>query len=466
MKGHKLTNKEFKERINEIFGERYDLSKADVENRDEKGRICIICPEHGEFYKTPNNILLGHGCPKCAFKKMGDAKSKTTKWFIEKAKEIHGDKYNYNKVKYNGNRNKVCIICPEHGEFWQTPNNHLKGEGCKFCAFDELSKKKKMDIKSFIEKSIKIHNNKYDYRKVDLENRDEKGRVCIICPEHGEFWQTPNSHLQGNGCKKCSKSNPPIKLTTEEFIERAKAVHGDKYDYSKVKYEGTAKKVTIICPIHGEFRQIGFLHLKGCKCPKCSDNQKLTTEEFIERAKAVHGDKYDYSKVKYINNRTKIPIFCNKKDENGIEHGEFYTTPHLLLKGSGCPKCKQNYKLENEVRLLLVKNNIDFEEKKTFDGLKRKIALRPDFYLPKYNIVIECQGEQHFKPINFSGRGKEYSEKMFEINKERDEIKRKYFYDNNITMLEYTHCKDTNGVKCVTTKSELLEKILENGTRN
>ena len=402
MKGHKLTNKEFKERINEIFGERYDLSKADVENRDEKGRICIICPEHGEFYKTPNNILLGHGCPKCAFKKMGDAKSKTTKWFIEKAKEIHGDKYNYNKVKYNGNRNKVCIICPEHGEFWQTPNNHLKGEGCKFCAFDELSKKKKMDIKSFIEKSIKIHNNKYDYRKVDLENRDEKGRVCIICPEHGEFWQTPNSHLQGNGCKKCSKFNPPIKLTTEEFIERAKEVHGDKYDYSKVKY---------------------------------------------------------------INNRTKIPIFCNKKDENGIEHGEFYTTPHLLLKGSGCPKCKQNYKLENEVRLLLVKNNIDFEEKKTFDGLKRKIALRPDFYLPKYNIVIECQGEQHFKPINFSGRGKEYSEKMFEINKERDEIKRKYFYDNNITMLEYTHCKDTNGVKCVTTKSELLEKILENGTR-
>ena len=137
----------------------------------------------------------------------------------------------------------------------------------------------------------------------------------------------------------------------------------------------------------------------------------------------------------------------------------------MLLKGSGCPKCKQNYKLENEVRLLLVKNNIDFEEKKTFDGLKRKIALRPDFYLPKYNIVIECQGEQHFKPINFSGRGKEYSEKMFEINKERDEIKRKYFYDNNITMLEYTHCKDTNGVKCVTTKSELLEKILENGTR-
>ena len=112
---------------------------------------------------------------------------------------------------------------------------------------------------------------------------------------------------------------------TKEFIAKAKAVHGDKYDYSKVNYVNSFTKVTIICPKHGEFEQTPNLHLKSQGCPNCYGNKKMTIEEFIKRAKEVHGDKYDYSKVKYVNALTKVTIICPI-------HGEFEQTPakHLL----------------------------------------------------------------------------------------------------------------------------------------
>jgi hypothetical protein len=130
------------------------------------------------------------------------------------------------------------------------------------------------------------------------------------------------------------------------------------------------------------------------------------------------------------------------------------------MQGSGCPKCKQNYKLENEVRLLLKENKIEFEEKKVFDGLKNKISLKPDFYLPNERIMIECQGEQHFKPVDFGGKGKEEAKRQFELNKMRDEIKREFCKNNNIRLIEYTHLKiKKDGL--VKTKEDLL-KIIRN----
>lgn len=120
----------------------------------------------------------------------------TQEEFISKAREVHGDKYDYSKVEYKGNKNKVCIICPEHGEFWQLPSSHLKGAGCPNC-----SGNKKYTTKEFIEKARKIHGDKYDYSKVEYVNSETK--VCIICPEHGEFWQKPARHLMGQGCPNC-----------------------------------------------------------------------------------------------------------------------------------------------------------------------------------------------------------------------------------------------------------------------
>lgn len=124
------------------------------------------------------------------------------------------------------------------------------------------------------------------------------------------------------------------RLTTEEFIERAKKVHGDKYDYSKVDYVNSKTKVVVICLIHGEFTCLPFDHLYGVGCSRCSRNKKLSTEEFIKKAKEIHGDKYDYSKVVYKNNFTKVCIICPK-------HGEFFKSPSKFLNGWGCNKCSK-----------------------------------------------------------------------------------------------------------------------------
>ena len=174
------------------------------------------------------------------------------------------------------------------------------------------------------------------------------------------------------------------------------------------------------------------------------------------------GDKYDYSKVKYKNNYTKVCIICNEKDNNGIKHGEFYTTPHSHLKGSKCPKCKFYSKLEEEVRKILKENNINFIEQKTFNKLTYKSNLKIDFYLPDFNIAIECQGIQHFKPINFGSTLDK--EKLFEINKLRDKIKKEFCEKNNIKLLYYTHenIKDKTLIK---TKERLINEIKKYDTK-
>ena len=383
-----------------------------------------------------------------------------TQEFIKKAKAVHGDKYDYSKVEYKTNRIEICIICPKHGEFWQTPANHLRGRGCKKCAFEKISKIKTKTTEQFIKDARKIHGDRYDYSKVEYKNNETK--VCIICPIHGEFWQNPNSHLSGCKCPKCANLEFPKKYNTKTFIEKAREIHGDKYDYSKTVFNGIMKNLIINCPIHGDFTQKAMIHLMGSGCQKCANNQKIDTDEFIKRSIEKHGGKYDYSKSKYKNNRTKIEIICHKKDDNGIEHGPFFTTPHSHMQGSGCPKCKQNYRLENEVRLLLTANNIEFEEKKTFEGMKYKLSLRPDFYLPNEKIIIECQGEGHFEPIDFGGKGKEWALKQLKLNKIRDEIKRKFCKENNVKLIEYTHLniKDKNLIK---TKENLLKEIKKYG---
>ena len=196
-------------------------------------------------------------------------KKLTNEEFIERAKLIHGDKYDYSKVSYVNSETKVTIICPKHGEFKQSPHCHLKGQRCFYCAHEEIAKKNTSTTEEFIEKSEKVHGNKYDYSKVNYVRKDKK--VVIICSEHGEFKQTPNDHLNGYGCPICGSitSSNKRRIGNNAFIERAKLIHGDKYDYSKVNYFDMHKKVCIICPKHGEFWQTPTNHLNGAGCPRC-----------------------------------------------------------------------------------------------------------------------------------------------------------------------------------------------------
>ena len=161
-----------------------------------KTKVCVICPEHGEFYQAPRDHVRGNGCPQCANKRRGSKKRLTINEFIEKAREVHGDKYNYDAVKYDNINTKITIICPIHGNFEQIPMNHLLGQGCPKCIGRNLN------TEDIIKRFREIHNSTYDYSKVEYKGMNKK--VCIICPIHGEFWQTPSKHLLGQGCKKCS----------------------------------------------------------------------------------------------------------------------------------------------------------------------------------------------------------------------------------------------------------------------
>lgn len=191
--------------------------------------------------------------------------------------------------------------------------------------------KRAKTLSQFIEEAVEVHGTKYDYSKVQYVNTYTK--VIIVCPIHGEFEQTPKSHLRGYQCNKCTRE--ASKLTTEEFITRAVKVHGDRYDYLGTTYKDMKTNVSVVCPIHGEFTQRPYDHLQGRGCKKCGGTNPLTTEEFIERAKQVHKNKYDYSKSKYILNDIKVEIVCHK-------HGSFWQSAHAHLNGSGCSGCSQS----------------------------------------------------------------------------------------------------------------------------
>lgn len=220
------------------------------------------------------------------------------------------------------------------------------------------------------------------------------------------------------------------KKTTDEFIQEAKTIHGNKYNYSKVNYVNAKTKVCIICPKHGEFWQTPSHHLSGQGCPKCNGKLKYTKENFIKKAKEIHRDKYDYSKIKYVNAHTAICIICP-------EHGEFWQTPSNHLCGQGCPICCQS-KLEEEVKKYLDLEKIDYIYQYKIDWIDKPDGHYQslDFFLPKYNIGIECQGGQHFYPVNHFGGNNEYKNR-----KQRDKQKLSICEHNNIRIIYYTNIK-------------------------
>ena len=209
-------------------------------------------------------------------------KKLTTDEFIQKAKEIHGDKYDYSKTKYITQKEKVEIICPIHGVFSQNPNLHYnKGIGCMLCYKD----RQRYTREEFIELANKKHNNLYDYLLVNW--RGSKVKVKIICKIHGIFTQLPPSHLQRCGCPLCSseKIRLAVSLSTEEFIQKAIIIHNNRYNYSKTVYIHSKLEISIECPIHGEFQQKPNTHLNGYGCKRCSNqisNPQRSLFEFIE----------------------------------------------------------------------------------------------------------------------------------------------------------------------------------------
>ena len=430
-----------------IHNNKYDYSLAEYVNYNTK--VKIICPVHGVFEQTPTKHLSGHGCILCGMENTSRARRSTTEEFIKKSRKIHGDKYDYSLVEYKNNLTRVKIICPIHGVFEQTPSSHLSGCNCPKCVGGV-----KITQDDFIERAKIKHNNKYDYSLTKYVNSITK--VKIICPVHGVFEQKPMHHVNGEGCPECAKERlfNSRKISKEQFIDRAKNKHGDKFNYSLVEYINTTTKVKIICPIHGVFEQKPMHHVNGEGCPLCArklndDKKRSTTEEFIEKARKIHGGKYDYSKVKYTGAFNNVEIICPK-------HGSFYQTPTNHLRGKGCPHC-QNSISENEISKFLNEHNISYIPQKQFDWLKIKQKLSLDFYLPDYNIAIECQGLQHFKSIDAFGGNKAFEDILY-----RDKIKKELCDKNGIRILYYANYKYDFPYKVYTSKNKLLKDIIIN----
>jgi hypothetical protein len=329
--------------------------------------------------------------------------SKKSEFSLIKAKEIHGDKYDYSQVIYNGNNVPVKIICPIHGLFEKKPNTHISGkQGCPKCALKSSIDKRSGTLGDFIKKSKLIHGDKYDYSLVDYVNNYTK--VKIICSIHGEFEQSPNKHLDAkHGCHICAKELIKEKLNRNNynFIIEAKKIHGDKYDYSNITYIFNRNPIKIICPEHGEFSQKPNDHLQGNGCIKCGIDSSANTRSmgisnFIKKSKLIHGDKYDYSKVEYVNNHTNVVITC-------IKHGEFKQTPDCHLRGQECPKCNSNIS-KKEIEVLeyiksIYSGIIITNDKKILEGSEL------DIYLPDIKLAIEFDGlywhNELKKPINY-----------------------------------------------------------------
>jgi Zn finger protein HypA/HybF involved in hydrogenase expression len=305
----------------------------------------------------------------------------TQEEFIKLSKKNHSDEYDYSKVNYINKNTKVEIICPVHGSFFVTPNNHLKistrtGEsmgGCQIC-----SKKKLLTQEEIIKRFEEVHGDKYIYKNVNYINKNTK--VEIICPKHGSFFQTPIDHSSGHGCPKCAHSKKF--LGNIEILKRFYSIYGNKYMYDLPENANTGTKIKITCPEHGEFITTVGEHFKhGCK--KCAGTFLKTTEEAVKDFKKVHSDKYDYSKVNYINAMEKVEIICPK-------HGSFWQSPNNhLSSGHGCPKCTSTRsKAEEEIYEFIKDKYPDLEVLQN-----HKIGrMELDIYIPELKFAIEYNG--------------------------------------------------------------------------
>ena len=288
----------------------------------------------------------------------------TTPEFISRANEKHSHKYDYSKSIYISSHDKVEIVCPIHGSFYQTANDHLNGCGCPICHKSPT----KTTLDTFLKKCKVIHGETYDYSKVEYKTTSEK--VLIKCQKHGEFWQVPYVHLRGAGCVKCrflKKDCSRIK-STEQFIHEAKEIHGNAYDYSTTEYKTAKEKVTIICLKHGSFKQAPFNHLTSKQgCPKCrSSLGERSIRKWLKNNNVIYTEqkKFDGCRNPKTNYPLKYDFYLPETktliEYDGKQHfvvsyfGTHHKTRKDLIETQYRDKIKTEYAEKNGFRLIRI----------------------------------------------------------------------------------------------------------------
>lgn len=389
----KISKDEFLVRAKNKYGNGFDYSKIEYVGYEKP--IIIYCNEHGYFQTTPFYHLLtdNGGCKECAKESVAKAIRKmTTAEFVDKAREIHGDMFDYSYTKYASYKKKLKIRCPKHDYvFEMLPQTHLNGKGCPICDLDKLTEYEKRRDVAMAERKT--------FRERQALKRERSNKLLAGKPAG-------------------------IAYGVEEFLRLAHLIHDDDFDYRYVKsqYVNLNTPVTFICKRHNkEFSQTPIKHLKGQGCPRCIGRLR-TTESFIEEAKEVHGDRYSYEHVRYKDYGTKVSITCK-------EHGDFDMIPVEHLRGKGCPDCSTSI-LETQVQVFLQTHlDVEFETQAQFPWLKTTRTMPLDIYIPQYHVAIECQGAQHF-----AERGR-YED--LKVRQKKDRLKYDLCKEHDITVLYY-----------------------------
>lgn len=474
----KLTQEEFIKRLS-IYSDKYDFSESKFLGINKK--VKIICKIHNTvFYSSPNSMFRGiFGCKKCTHEIVsanGKKQVKDLSFFLEKAIKTHGDKFDYSLVNYTGALNKVKIICKIHGVFEQTCASHWSGCGCPKCRgarisevklskrkkinSDYLSKKQqvekreernKLKLEEYLSKSRNKYKDTFDYT---LVKSNDFVRTTLICKKHNKIIKIQwSKHLiqECGGCITCSKELFSFKTKSANLLYRK-----EKFENWKKKYENNyilgnpllymdAEFISIHCTIHNTNYKSNIASLyrsKTCCCHDCNNDslakaRSFTTEEFISKSKIVHCEKYSYEKSIYKNARLKLIITCPI-------HGDFKQDGRSHLQGCGCPICDSS-KGELAIFNYLKQNKLYYKREYRFPDCKDKRPLPFDFAIfydkekTKLKCLIEFDGIQHFKAIEWFG-----GEKSYLSNVKRDTIKNNYCLFHAIPLFRIPYWQEDN----------------------
>lgn len=345
----KDTQEMFVKKATARFGHgRFDFSMCVYSNGKKK--VKIRCIRHNVWFELRASGFLAAspesgGCPKCAGevkgKKARAKYSHTVDEFIRRARAKWGYRFDYSQSTYVNTHTPLLITCLRHKEsYFQAPSNHYTWTGCKKCASETLSNQSSFSQSQYVDLVRQIHGDLYEYG----EYKGMSSTITIYCQIHGPFNQIANDHRNGSKCPKCAATERGvlIRITPDNFISRCEIVHNFKYIYSRTKYVRMCDEISILCPTHGLFQQNAGAHLGGHGCPKCSlekqaQEKLLSTEEFVGKARVIHGDRYDYSFVEYKGTKEPVQIICP-------DHGAFLQVPNYHLTGNGCQTCANENK--------------------------------------------------------------------------------------------------------------------------
>ena len=388
--------------------------------------------------------------------------------FLKKARAKYGDTYDYSLVNYKGREIPINIICKIHGVFPITPRNFLSGchnqpaHGCPKC--DGIKEQKKITQDDFLQAVREKHGDKWDVSNVQYVSQNQiLGLSCPDCKDN--FKTTTKKLMDGLGCPRCEGKIKDLRY----FVEEAKKVHGDEYDYSDCYLSHDKNNHIMLsdirCKHHGLYSTRADIHIQQkCKCPKCNPpKDKIPLEErrdaYIRRAIERHGEgHFDYSQVDYHTKREKVKIRCVIHDYWFYQSLEEHSKKNKM---GGCPLCSETTG-EREVRLHLQKKHIDFTAQVEIENIRPKELprqyLRVDFYINKYRLFIEYNGEQHYRNCTwFKGRG------GFEMQQLRDEVLREYCQKFDFNLLEIKYSDFDNIGKLIDAKIKEIKANQQRG---